>query len=64
MMFFDIKKQKQKMYDKNSRNVILLAGIGAVLEFYDFVLYMIFSKEISATFFAGITNVISFIFIF
>ena len=42
MMFFDIKKQKQKMYDKNSRNVILLAGIGAVLEFYDFVLYMIF----------------------
>lgn len=44
------------MYDKNSRNVILLAGIGAVLEFYDFVLYIIFSKEISATFFAGITN--------
>lgn len=42
------------MYDKNSRNVIFLAGIGAVLEFYDFVLYMIFSKEISATFFAGI----------
>jgi MFS family permease len=44
------------MYDKNSKNVILLAGIGAVLEFYDFVLYMIFSKEISVTFFAGITN--------
>ncbi|API87027.1 MFS transporter [Francisella uliginis] len=44
------------MYDKDSRNVILLAGIGAILEFYDFVLYMIFSKEISATFFAEITN--------
>ncbi|WP_150465604.1 MFS transporter [Francisella sp. SYW-2] len=44
------------MYDKDSRNVILLAGIGAILEFYDFVLYMIFSKEISATFFAKITN--------
>lgn len=44
------------MYDKDSRNVILLAGIGAILEFYDFVLYMIFSKEISATFFAQITN--------
>ncbi|WP_044247645.1 MFS transporter [Francisella hispaniensis] len=44
------------MYDKNSRNVIFLAGIGAILEFYDFVLYMIFSKEISATFFAEITN--------
>lgn len=39
------------MYDRDSRNVILLAGIGAILEFYDFVLYMIFSKEISATFF-------------
>lgn len=44
------------MYDRDSRNVILLAGIGAILEFYDFVLYMIFSKEISATFFAQITN--------
>ncbi|AIT08926.1 MFS transporter [Candidatus Francisella endociliophora] len=44
------------MYDKSSRNVIFLAGIGAVLEFYDFVLYIIFSKEISATFFAQISN--------
>ena len=44
------------MYDKNSRKVILLAGIGAVLEFYDFIIYIIFSKEISATFFAEITN--------
>lgn len=44
------------MYDRNSRNVILLAGIGAILEFYDFVLYMIFSKEISATFFSQISN--------
>ncbi|MDE4942611.1 MFS transporter, partial [Francisella tularensis subsp. holarctica] len=44
------------MYDRYSRNVILLAGIGAILEFYDFVLYMIFSKEISATFFAQINN--------
>ncbi|QIV94017.1 MFS transporter [Allofrancisella frigidaquae] len=44
------------MYDKDSRNVILLAGIGAILEFFDFVLYMIFSKEISATFFAQIHN--------
>ena len=37
------------MYDKNSRSVIFLAGIGAVLEFYDFVLFMVFSKEISST---------------
>ena len=44
------------MYDRDSRNVILLAGIGAILEFYDFVLYMIFSKEISATFFSQISN--------
>ncbi|MDE5022853.1 MFS transporter, partial [Francisella tularensis subsp. holarctica] len=44
------------MYDRDSRNFILSAGIGAILEFYEFVLYMIFSKEISATFFAQITN--------
>ena len=55
-MSFNIGTIVKNMYDKNSRNVILLAGIGAVLEFYDFVLYMIFSKEITATFFAEITN--------
>ena len=44
------------MYDKNSRSVIFLAGIGAVLEFYDFVLFMVFSKEISSTFFSQIDD--------
>ena len=44
------------MSDKYSKKVALLAGIGAVLEFFDFSLYAIFSQEIAATFFAGIQN--------
>ena len=44
------------MYDKESRKVVLLAGIGAFLEFFDFVLYMIFSKEIANTFFSAIES--------
>ncbi|GAB4225720.1 MAG: hypothetical protein Kow0076_8140 [Francisella sp.] len=30
------------MFDKDSKKVILLAGIGAFLEFYDFIIYGIF----------------------
>ena len=51
------------MSDKYSKKVVLLAGIGAVLEFFDFSLYAIFSQDIAATFFSEIqdTTVKSFI---
>ncbi|MFC4892905.1 MFS transporter [Pseudofrancisella aestuarii] len=44
------------MSSLSNRKVVVLSGIGAVLEFYDFCLYMVFSKEISATFFSGIES--------
>jgi len=44
------------MYNKESKKVIMLTGFGAILELYDFILYMTFSKEITNTFFTEITN--------
>lgn len=44
------------MSNLSNRKVVVLSGIGAVLEFYDFCLYIVFSKEISATFFSGIES--------
>ena len=51
------------MSDKYSKKVVLLAGIGAVLELFDFTLYAIFSQDIAATFFSEIqdTTIKSFI---
>lgn len=34
----------------------VLAGLGGMLEFYDFILYMIFAPQITQTFFSGIAN--------
>ena len=34
----------------------MLTGFGAILELYDFILYMTFSKEITNTFFTEVTN--------
>ena len=44
------------MYDRESKKVIMLTGFGAILELYDFILYMTFSKEIANVFFTEITN--------
>lgn len=37
--------------------ISLLCGIGGLLEFYDFILYIMFSDQISKNFFAGINSV-------
>jgi MHS family proline/betaine transporter-like MFS transporter len=44
------------MYDRESKKVNMLTGCGAILELYDFILYMTFSKEIANVFFTEITN--------
>ncbi|MBK2007530.1 MFS transporter, partial [Francisella orientalis] len=41
---------------KEDFKVVLIAGIGAVLEVYDFLLYVLFSVQIINTFFVGIDD--------
>ncbi|MEY8766290.1 MULTISPECIES: MFS transporter [Francisella] len=41
---------------KEDFKVVLIAGTGAVLEVYDFLLYVLFSAQIVNTFFAGIDD--------
>ncbi|APC96851.1 MFS transporter [Francisella frigiditurris] len=39
-----------------SKRIVILAGFGAVLEVYDYIIYVIFAKQILATFFSNIEN--------
>ncbi|WP_119329139.1 MFS transporter [Cysteiniphilum halobium] len=44
------------MNDKQTLKVSILAGTGGMLEFYDFILYMLFSAQIAKAFFVDIQS--------
>jgi MFS transporter, MHS family, proline/betaine transporter len=44
------------MQQDNPFKISVLAGTGGMLEFYDFILYILFSKQISHVFFANVQN--------
>ncbi|WP_299011403.1 MFS transporter [uncultured Shewanella sp.] len=48
--------QVNKRSDAQARKVALLAGTGGMLEFYDFILYILFSAQIQAQFFDSIES--------
>ncbi|WP_298771423.1 MFS transporter [uncultured Shewanella sp.] len=48
--------QKNKTSDAQAHKVAFLAGTGGMLEFYDFILYILFSAQIQAQFFDSIES--------